>query len=299
MAQRLLTPAARILLALQALLVLTGGAVRLTESGMGCPTWPECTTDSYTPVPGQAEGAFHAWIEFGNRLLTFALGAAALLVLILVMKTLRKDLRVLALGQVGGIFAQVILGGITVLTHLNPYSVASHFLLSTLLIAAAYTLVIRINRPKLEVARRSPLLQLHTLLAFAVIVAGTMLTGAGPHAGDVKAQRIEVAIPILAAIHGFLVIALILLTLVIIYRAVSDSNHVLQRSILFFLAVCLAQGLIGYIQYLEGVPQLLVAAHLLGSTILWISACRVRATQFYQFPFKKSEVTSAASTESR
>jgi cytochrome c oxidase assembly protein subunit 15 len=95
------------------------------------------------------------------------------------------------------------------------------------------------------------------------------------------------------------VIALILLTLVIIYRAVNESNQVLQRSILFFLAVCLAQGLIGYIQYLEGVPQLLVAAHLLGSTILWISACRVRATQFYQFPLKISEVTSAENIESR
>ena len=289
MALRLLTPMARILLALQALLVLTGGAVRLTGSGMGCPTWPECTTDSYTPVPGQAEGAFHAWIEFGNRLLTFGLGGAALIVLILVMNTTRKDLRLLALSQIGGIFAQVILGGITVLTHLNPLAVASHFLLSTLLIAAAYTLVIRINRPKLEVARISPLLQVHTALAFAVIVAGTLLTGAGPHAGDVDAPRLEIRIPILAALHGFLVIALILLTLVIIYRAVTDSNEVLQRSIFTFLAICLAQGLIGYVQYLQGVPQLLVAAHLLGSTILWISACRVRATQYYQFPIKNAE----------
>jgi cytochrome c oxidase assembly protein subunit 15 len=274
---------ARILLALQALLVLTGGAVRLTGSGMGCPTWPECTTDSYTPVPGQAEGAFHAWIEFGNRLLTFALGGAAVLVLILVMNTVRKDLRLLALSQIGGIFAQIILGGITVLTHLNPLAVASHFLLSTLLIAAAYTLVIRINRPKLEVARTSTLLLAHTVLSFAVIVAGTLLTGAGPHAGDVEAPRLEIRIPILAGLHGFLVVALILLTLIIIYRGVTDSNEVLQRSIYAFLAICLAQGFIGYIQYLQGVPQLLVAAHLLGSTILWISTCRVRATQYYDF----------------
>jgi cytochrome c oxidase assembly protein subunit 15 len=288
MAQRLLTPAAKILLALQALLVLTGGTVRVTGSGMGCPTWPECTTDSYTPVPGQAEGAFHAWIEFGNRLLTFALGGAALLVIILVLVARRKDLYLLALSQIGGIFAQVILGGITVLTHLNPFSVASHFLLSTLLIAAAYTLVIRNSRPKLDRARQSPLLLLHTFLAFAVIVAGTMLTGAGPHAGDVKAQRIEVPIPTLAAIHGFLVIALILLTLVIVYRAVAQADEVLQRGILFFLAICLAQGVIGYIQYLQGVPELLVAAHLLGSTILWVSACRVRATQYYNFSRTKT-----------
>jgi cytochrome c oxidase assembly protein subunit 15 len=288
MAQRLLTPAAKILLALQALLVLTGGTVRVTGSGMGCPTWPECTTDSYSPVPGQAEGAFHAWIEFGNRLLTFALGGAALLVIILVLVARRKDLYLLALSQIGGIFAQVILGGITVLTHLNPYSVASHFLLSTLLIAAAYTLVIRNSRPKLDRARQSPLLLLHTFHAFAVIVAGTILTGAGPHAGDVKAQRIEVPIPTLAAIHGFLVIALILLTLVIVYRAVAQADEVLQRGILFFLAISLAQGVIGYIQYLQGVPELLVAAHLLGSTILWVSACRVRATRYYDFSRTKT-----------
>lgn len=287
MAQRLLTPVARALLALQALLVLTGGSVRLTGSGMGCPTWPECTTDSYTPVPGQAEGAFHAWIEFGNRLLTFVLGAAALLVVILVLKVRRKDLRLLALSQIGGIFAQIILGGITVLTHLNPLAVASHFLLSTLLIAAAYTLVIKINRPKFEIARRSPLLQIHTVLTFIVIIAGTLLTGAGPHAGDVDAPRLEIRIPILAALHGFLVVALILLTLLIIYKAVSNSDEALQRSILVFLGISLAQGLIGYIQYLQGVPQLLVAAHLLGSTILWISACRVRATQYFQFPIHK------------
>jgi cytochrome c oxidase assembly protein subunit 15 len=288
MAQRLLTPAARILLALQALLVLTGGTVRVTGSGMGCPTWPECTTDSYTPVAGQAEGAFHAWIEFGNRLLTFGLGGVAYLTLVLVFAAWRKDLILLALSQIGGIFAQVILGGITVLTHLNPFSVASHFLLSTLLIAAAYTLVVRNSRPKLDSPRKSPLLLLHTSLAFAVIVAGTMLTGAGPHAGDVKAQRIEVPIPTLAAIHGFLVIVLILLTLVIVYRSVARADEVLQRGALFFLAVCLAQGVIGYIQYLQGVPELLVAAHLLGSTILWISACRVRATLYYDFSRSKT-----------
>jgi cytochrome c oxidase assembly protein subunit 15 len=131
-ATRALTPVARLLLALQALLVLTGGAVRVTGSGLGCPTWPECTADSYTPVKGQAEGAFHAWIEFGNRLLTFLLFFAAVAIVILVLKTKRRDLRLLALSQVGGIFGQAIVGGITVLTKLNPFAVASHFILSIL-----------------------------------------------------------------------------------------------------------------------------------------------------------------------
>jgi cytochrome c oxidase assembly protein subunit 15 len=288
MAQRILIPAARVLLALQALLVLTGGVVRVTGSGLGCPTWPECTTDSYAPVTGQAEGAFHAWIEFGNRLLTFALGGAALVVLILVLIARRRDLYLLALSQIGGIFAQAILGGITVLTNLNPVAVASHFLLSTLLIAAAYSLLIRIHRKKLAAKRISPLLQLHTALTFVVIIAGTLLTGAGPHAGDTDAPRLEIPIPTLAAVHGFLVIALILLTLVLVYRAVAQGDDVLQRGVLFFLAISLAQGLIGYIQYLQGVPQLLVAAHLLGSTILWVSACRVRATQYYDFSRTKT-----------
>jgi cytochrome c oxidase assembly protein subunit 15 len=140
LATRALTPVARLLLALQALLVLTGGAVRVTGSGLGCPTWPECTADSYFPVEGQAEGAFHAWIEFGNRLLTFALLFAAIAMIAVVLRAGRRDLRLLALAQIAGIFGQGILGGITVLTKLNPISVASHFILSIILIAAAQSL---------------------------------------------------------------------------------------------------------------------------------------------------------------
>jgi cytochrome c oxidase assembly protein subunit 15 len=128
------------LLTLQAGLVLTGGAVRITGSGLGCPTWPECTPGSYTPVPHQAEGQLHAWIEFGNRLLTFALVAVALAVLINVLYRQRRDLRSLALGQVLGIFGQGILGGITVLTDLHPLPVAGHLLLSIILIAGAVSL---------------------------------------------------------------------------------------------------------------------------------------------------------------
>jgi len=110
------------LLTLQAGLVLTGGAVRITGSGLGCPTWPECTPGSYTPVPHQAEGQLHAWIEFGNRLLTFALVAVSLAVLIYVLYKRRRDLRSLAIGQLLGILGQGVLGGITVLTDLHRWS---------------------------------------------------------------------------------------------------------------------------------------------------------------------------------
>ena len=141
---------------LQIAIVVTGGAVRLTGSGLGCPTWPECTPGSYTPVPHQAEGQVHAWIEFGNRLLTFVLLICALIALIIAIRVsknavLKSRVRSLAALQVIGIFGQGILGGITVLTDLNPIPVAGHFLLSIFLIAGAISL-------RYEIVMRSHLL---------------------------------------------------------------------------------------------------------------------------------------------
>ena len=283
LATRALTPVARLLLALQALLVLTGGAVRVTGSGLGCPTWPECTSESYFPVEGQAEGAFRAWIEFGNRLLTFALLFAAIAMIAVVLRTGRRDLRLLALGQIAGIFGQGILGGITVLTKLNPISVASHFILSIILIAAAQSLVTRTHSAKVALPQRSNYLTAHTLLTFIVIVAGTLVTGAGPHAGDSETPRLDIAVELVAGIHGYLVVVLILLTLAGIYKRFSNFADNTQRLLAIFLAITLAQGVIGYAQYLLGVPEGLVILHLLGSSILWIAAWRVRLTQFYTF----------------
>ena len=280
-ATRLLTPVARLLLALQALLVLTGGAVRVTGSGLGCPTWPECTADSYTPVAGQAEGALHAWIEFGNRLLTFLLFFAAVAMVIVVIRAGRKDLRLLALSQIAGIFGQAILGGITVLTKLNPFAVASHFILSIFLIAASHSLLIRTQAKRITNPVRSGFLTIHTLLTFAVIAAGTLVTGAGPHAGDSETPRLDIAVATVAAIHGYLVVLLVLFTIAGIYKRFTNFADDTQRYLTIFLAIALAQGVIGYAQYLLGVPEGLVAAHLLGSAILWIAAWRVRLTQFY------------------
>ena len=282
-ATRLLTPVARLLLSLQALLVLTGGAVRVTGSGLGCPTWPECTSDSYTPVTGQAEGALHAWIEFGNRLLTFLLFFTAVAMVVIVIRAGRRDLRLLSFSQIAGIFGQAILGGITVLTKLNPFSVASHFILSIVLIAAAHTLLIRSEAVRIAQSHRSTFLTAHTLLTFIVIAAGTLVTGAGPHAGDSETPRLDVAVATVATIHGFLVVALILLTIVGIYKRFNNFADDTQRYLSIFLAIALAQGVIGYAQYLLGVPEGLVALHLLGSSILWIAAWRVRLTQFYSF----------------
>ena len=181
-----------LLVFLQIAIVVTGGAVRLTGSGLGCPTWPECTPGSYTPVPHQVEGQLHAWIEFGNRLLTFVLLLCALLAFIIAIRVsknavMKSRVRLLAALQVIGIFGQGILGGITVLTDLNPIPVAGHFLLSIFLIAGAISLryeIVGIVKQKADgiVATLMPFVIWLTVL---VLVVGTVVTGSGPHAGDI------------------------------------------------------------------------------------------------------------------
>ena len=268
------------LLTLQAGLVLTGGAVRITGSGLGCPTWPECTPGSYTPVPHQAEGQLHAWIEFGNRLLTFALVAVSLAVLIHVLYKRRRDLRSLAIGQLLGILGQGVLGGITVLTDLHPLPVAGHLLLSIILIAGAASLYSRREysaRPRTDLDKLTKRISLlHIGLTFVVIILGTIVTGSGPHAGDEKAQRFGFDIRVVAWLHADAVIALLGLTAAFFILVRSDKE--LVRRIGVFTAIALAQGAIGYIQYFTGIPEILVAAHLLGATLVWIAAWRIRIT---------------------
>jgi len=268
------------LLTLQAGLVLTGGAVRITGSGLGCPTWPECTPGSYTPVPHQAEGQLHAWIEFGNRLLTFALVAVSLAVLIHVLYKRRRDLRSLAIGQLLGILGQGVLGGITVLTDLHPLPVAGHLLLSIILIAGAASLYSRREysaRPRTDLDKLTKRISLlHIGLTFVVIILGTIVTGSGPHAGDEKAQRFGFDIRMVAWLHADAVIALLGLTAAFYILVRSDKE--LARRITIFTVIALAQGAIGYIQYFTGIPEILVAAHLLGATLVWIAAWRIRIT---------------------
>ena len=264
---------------LQIAIVVTGGAVRLTGSGLGCPTWPECTPGSYTPVPHQAEGQVHAWIEFGNRLLTFVLLLCALIALIIAIRVsknavLKSRVRSLAALQVIGIFGQGILGGITVLTDLNPIPVAGHFLLSIFLIAGAISLryeIVGIIKQKADgiVATLMPLLIWLTVL---VLVAGTIVTGSGPHAGDENAKRFGFNPRIVSWLHADLVIALVVLTLVLWLITRVSQNKVIHKYLSVFLIICLVQGLIGYVQYFTGLPELIVAAHLLGATLVWASA---------------------------
>ena len=283
LASRFLAPATGLLLFLQSALVVTGGAVRLTGSGLGCPTWPECTEGSYTPVAHQAEPQLNVWIEFGNRLLTFVLVIASVAVVIAVLRSKRKDLRGLAMGQFLGIFGQGILGGITVLTDLNPIPVAGHLLLSIILIAGATSLYTRRYSPAVFV-KAAPLTHkislAHIAISFLVIALGTIVTGSGPHAGDAQAQRFGFDIRTVAWIHADAVIFLLGLTLAF-YVALGTSVQT-KRAIKIFTVIALAQGAIGYIQYFTGIPEILVAAHLLGATLVWIAAWRIRLSVITQ-----------------
>ena len=276
LATRVLVPATGFLLFLQAALVVTGGAVRLTGSGLGCPTWPECTPGSYTPVPHQAEEALHVWIEFANRLLTFVLVIAAVVVLAAVLRTGRKDLRGLALGQFLGIFGQGVLGGITVLTDLHPLPVAGHLILSIILIAGATSLRAQRFAPRVAETPASltkKIASVHVITSFVVIVLGTLVTGSGPHAGDEKAQRFGFDIQTVAWIHADVVIFLLGTTFA--FFVATGTSVATKRRLTIFTVIALAQGAIGYIQYFTGIPEVLVAAHLLGATLVWIAAWRV------------------------
>ena len=283
LASKVLVPLTGVLLFLQGVLIVTGGAVRLTGSGLGCPTWPECTPGSYIPVAHQAEPVLNVWIEFGNRLLGIILGFITLLVVIAVLKGKRKDLRILAFGQLLGVIAQGILGGITVRTDLHPSFVAPHFLLSIILIPGATSLYSRRHAPAVFV-ESSPLTKkislAHITTAFFVIVLGTIVTGSGPHAGDAQAERLDFEIQTVSWIHADAVILLLGITFGF-YVAQGTSTQT-KKAIKIFAIIALAQGGIGYIQYFTGVPEILVAAHILGATLVWIAAWRIRLSVITQ-----------------
>jgi cytochrome c oxidase assembly protein subunit 15 len=270
----------------QSAIVVTGGAVRITGSGLGCSTWPECTPGSYTPTPDQPEAPLHAWIEFGNRLLTFVLLLNALALMFVILKQGQRHLRKMGAFQIIGILAQGVLGGITVLTGLSPATVAAHFLLSIVLIAGALSLRQRAHQKTPTDFAPMPLVRklmwAHIFLAIAVLVAGTLVTGSGPHAGDSTAERFNLDSKMMAWIHADLVIALLgvsIALLIAIKLGESGSvQEVLGRKAQVFLLVALAQGTIGYIQYFTRLPEILVGAHLVGAVLVWLFAWNLAIT---------------------
>jgi heme a synthase len=265
-------------------IVVTGGAVRLTGSGLGCPTWPSCTDASLTPT---REYALHGVIEFTNRQLTFVLSAVVLATLVVAVLA-RRQVR-LAVLLAASIPAQAVLGGITVLTHLNPWLVAAHFLLSMLIIAVAFVLWWRLAdspRPLAAGGRRGIASSgLRTAawaivaLTAAVLAVGTVVTGSGPHAGDKGAtHRIGFDPAAVSQLHADLVMLLIGLSLAFALLApLTGAGYRLRRAGWLLVAVELAQGLIGFVQYFTHVPAVLVGFHMLGACLVWLAALTVLA----------------------
>lgn len=262
-------------------IVLTGGLVRLTGSGLGCPTWPECVPGSYTPVVEQAEG-IHALVEFGNRLLTFVVVVVALATLVVVWRLGRRHLRVLGAAPLVGVVLQAGLGGVTVLTQLHPATVAAHFLLSMVLVAVSTVLLLRVQGGDgpVRLVVPAPVRTLSLLLAavaVAVLAAGTVVTGSGPHSGDADdPARFGLDPRTVSWLHADLVLLFVgLLVGLLVALAVTGAPAVLRRRGWWLLGVTLAQGAIGYVQYATDLPEALVAAHMLGASLLVVAVTSV------------------------
>lgn len=259
-------------------IMASGATVRVTASGLGCETWPRCNGDSFVPVPGAAPW-IHQIIEFGNRTLTFVLTAVSIALLLAVLRAgRRKHLKMLAWIMPFGILAQGIVGGITVLAGLLWWTVAIHLIPSLALVWFASMLFARIREDDDEPVRRTvgTPLRLLTLLSgvalAAVLVTGTLVTGAGPHAGDARVgahERLQIDIDLLAHIHGELMLAYLALVIGLLFAlyAVGAERLVKRRAIYLAIGV-LGQGLIGIVQYWMGVPELLVIAHVAGAGIV-------------------------------
>lgn len=268
----------------QAGIVVTGAIVRLTGSGLGCPTWPECVDGSVLPTSSQVE-SWHKYVEFGNRLLTFVLvilAIAALLAALLDRRARsRRSLLLWATVPLLGTVVQAILGGITVLTGLAPGIVAAHFLVSMLIIAGCVQLVARSYDPqqpgtqmRVSVRRVVWLLVLALVVTTAVvIVLGVLVTGTGPHSGDTGVDaRLPLDPRVISWLHADAVFAFLGLSVgVIAALRIVQAPRASQLLALSCLAIALVQGAVGYTQYFTGLPIVLVAIHVLLACVLWIA----------------------------
>ena len=262
-------------------IIVTGGAVRLTGSGLGCDTWPKCTDDSLFATPEQG---LHGAIEFGNRMLTYVLSAAVGWAIIAArsLKPRRRGLTRLAWSQFWLVMGNAVIGGITVWAGLNPWSVAGHFLLANCLLTVAVITWVRIGEgdgaPRPRAPR--PVRQLSWAVVAATVllmVLGTTVTGSGKHAGDSSdVPRMPWDWTDAAHLHAISawVVCALALAMWLVLRVVDAPLDTRARA-RDLLIVLLAQGVIGYVQYFTGVPELLVAAHMLGSSLMWIAVLRL------------------------
>lgn len=255
-------------------IVVTGAAVRLTGSGLGCPTWPRCTEESYV---AHGDLGIHGAIEFGNRLLTFVLAAVAILTFLAALGARHR--RAVRLSFVVGLSIplQAVIGGITVLTDLNPWVVSFHFLASMLIIMACVALLDELRSPDRDAAPTP-----HRVLAFVtlavgwvVLYLGTVVTGAGPHAGDADVPRNGLDPAATSQWHAVSVYVLVVLTVALLVLALRSGQRWLALVTGLVLAIELAQGVLGWVQYWLGLPIALVALHMLGAGLLAAGLARV------------------------
>lgn len=263
-------------------IVVTGGLVRLTGSGLGCPSWPQCVPGSYTPVPHQEQG-FHKYIEFGNRTLTGVVGLAAILAVYAVWRWAagRRDLMTPALVVLAGVAVQAVLGGITVRTGLNPATVSAHFMVSMVLVAASALLVFRQRGPQgprpLVV---HPLVErlgwLSCAVAVVVLALGTVVTGSGPHSGDaVEPARFGFDPRTISWLHADAVMLFVgLVVAVWVASRLTGSTPRPGKAWGVVFAVTLAQGAVGYGQYLTGLPWVVVLLHMFLASLLVVVLTR-------------------------
>ncbi|HET9656014.1 MAG TPA: COX15/CtaA family protein [Kineosporiaceae bacterium] len=267
-------------LVVQSGIVLTGGLVRLTASGLGCTTWPQCVPGSYTPVAHQAEG-WHKYVEFTNRLATGLLIAVAVATVVVVIRHQRetgersRPVFWLGLAPLLGVVAQIVVGGITVLTNLSPWMVACHFLLSMVLVSAAMALVLLVRPAQAApVPRRAEITFLTyglAAVATVVLLLGMVVTGSGPHSGDSigHPSRFGFDPRTISWMHAdsvwlFVGLAIALSVALRLVpappRARTSTDHLIAAIVL--------QGAIGYLQYATGLPIGIVAVHLLGTALI-------------------------------
>ena len=258
-----------------AAIIVTGAVVRLTGSGLGCSDWPTCEEGQL--APSQISDA-PAMVEFVNRTITGVVSVAVILAVLGALRRVpyRRDLVWLAAGLVAGVLAQIVLGGLVVMFDLSPRLVMGHFLLSMVLVWNAVVLHERSSR-EATVPAADDLVRGLTRLVFAasalVLFLGTVVTAAGPHAGDEQAARLNLVIGDVARIHAIAVWILLALTLALA-RAARGTPRVL-RATTILLAVLVAQGVVGYTQYFTGVPAVLVGVHVVGAIAVWWAATHV------------------------
>ncbi|WP_241003164.1 COX15/CtaA family protein [Streptomyces sp. CB01881] len=271
-------------LVMSVVIVVTGGAVRLTASGLGCTTWPRCTDESLTPTP---EMGFHGVVEFTNRMLTYVLSAAVGWAILAARchRPWRRQLTKLGWAQFWLVMSNAVLGGITVLTGLNPYTVALHLIAAMGLVWVALLMWERSGEgdgpPQPAVAR--PIVQLSYVLVVVIgllVAAGTLVTGAGHHPGTPRDNKIVPRIPLdydrLAQFHADLAFVSVGLAIAVlfVFAAVKTPPAARARA-RELLVVLLLQGVLGFVQYFTEVPEILVGLHMLGATLTWIAALRI------------------------